>query len=49
MPEIGRPDSGSATPAVSATSVNVPSPLLRKRKFGTVSLVTKASMSPSWS
>ena len=49
MPEIGRPDSGTATPAVNAASENVPSPLLRKRKFGTVSLATKASMSPSWS
>ena len=33
----------------SAFSVNVPSPLLRNRKFGTVSLVTKMSMRPSWS
>ena len=39
--------SGTDTPAMSAVSSKVPSPLLRNRKFGTVSLVTKMSRRPS--
>ena len=49
MLDVGRPVSGTDTPAASAFSVNVPSPLLRNRKFGTASLVTKMSRRPSWS
>jgi hypothetical protein len=49
MPETGRPASGTDTPAIVAISVNVPSPLFRNRKFGTVSFVTNTSRRPSWS
>ena len=47
MLEIGRPEPVTETPDISASSVNVPSPLFLNRKFGTVSLVTKTSSRPS--
>src|SRR5205814_373236 len=42
-----RPSLLNATPASSATSSNLPSPRLRNRKFGAVSLLTQTSSRPS--
>ena len=47
MLDTGRPDAGTDRPARRPISSKLPSPLLRNRKFGTVSLVTNRSIRPS--
>src|SRR6185436_7942437 len=47
MPARATPASLNATPAPTATSPNVPLPLLRYSRFGCVSLATNRSIQPS--
>ncbi len=47
MLDCASPRSSNAAPEISVTSRNVPSPLLRNRKFGFMSLATYRSIRPS--